>query len=417
MAFNIFERWPWTSFQNLNLDWLMTAVKEAGTKADEAAASVGQFDARITQNTNAIEELGIDLETISSTARVFVNSSLEAFYRGNHITGAELVAMVQQHGDLPYVEYNGEVYMLDTVSTAGDMRFSMAHITTLNDVIIRHIMIPAQSYNAAYSITNVGSGGGSSNVFTVTITDRGDYATPQYICDHTFAEIRSQIGAGNTPVFLINLAADSGIYNACGSVIATADYIDVFDPSGTTLGKWKIDSSNNISRYNAIANFATIDTVFDNAVIYSGPQTLTAAQQAQARENIGAVGAPYRIPITVSGGVYSTTATGTEVFENRANCYAEVNGVMFYPVGCNSSGPHGDLFLASAEPTASNIISNDVLKITMNGTAVAAVQHFTADVDALPVVTTSDNGKFLRVVSGAWAAAIVPDAESTEFGP
>lgn len=35
----------------------------------------------------------------------------------------------------------------------------------------------------------------------------------------------------------------------------------------------------------------------------------------------------------------------------------------------------------------------------------------------LPAVTAADNGKFLRVVSGAWAAASVPDAESTSFGP
>lgn len=33
----------------------------------------------------------------------------------------------------------------------------------------------------------------------------------------------------------------------------------------------------------------------------------------------------------------------------------------------------------------------------------------------LPTVTTSDNDKFLRVVSGAWAAAIVPSAETASF--
>lgn len=34
----------------------------------------------------------------------------------------------------------------------------------------------------------------------------------------------------------------------------------------------------------------------------------------------------------------------------------------------------------------------------------------------LPTVTASDNGKFLRVVSGSWAAATVPAAESNSFG-
>lgn len=34
----------------------------------------------------------------------------------------------------------------------------------------------------------------------------------------------------------------------------------------------------------------------------------------------------------------------------------------------------------------------------------------------LPIVTAADNGKFLRVVNGAWAAAEVPAAESNSFG-
>lgn len=37
------------------------------------------------------------------------------------------------------------------------------------------------------------------------------------------------------------------------------------------------------------------------------------------------------------------------------------------------------------------------------------------DVPLLPDVTASDNGKFLRVVSGAWAAASVPDANGGAF--
>ena len=72
MAFNIWERWPWTSFQNLNLDWLMKAVKEAVTKAKQASDSVGQFDDRITANENDIDQLEDDIDTISSPLRVYV---------------------------------------------------------------------------------------------------------------------------------------------------------------------------------------------------------------------------------------------------------------------------------------------------------------------------------------------------------
>ena len=33
----------------------------------------------------------------------------------------------------------------------------------------------------------------------------------------------------------------------------------------------------------------------------------------------------------------------------------------------------------------------------------------------LPSVTASDNGKFLRVVNGSWAAATIPNAEEANF--
>ena len=43
-------------------------------------------------------------------------------------------------------------------------------------------------------------------------------------------------------------------------------------------------------------------------------------------------------------------------------------------------------------------------------------QQIAAIPDELPTVSSSDNGKFLRVVSGAWAAQAVPAAESNSFG-
>ena len=39
----------------------------------------------------------------------------------------------------------------------------------------------------------------------------------------------------------------------------------------------------------------------------------------------------------------------------------------------------------------------------------------TVTVPELPTVTSTDDGKFLRVVSGAWAAASVPDANGGAF--
>ena len=45
----------------------------------------------------------------------------------------------------------------------------------------------------------------------------------------------------------------------------------------------------------------------------------------------------------------------------------------------------------------------------------AQVQTAISGVRQLPVVSASDNGKFLRVASGAWTAVTVPPAESNSF--
>lgn len=62
-------------------------------------------------------------------------------------------------------------------------------------------------------------------------------------------------------------------------------------------------------------------------------------------------------------------------------------------------------------PTAVSDLAND------SGFQTASdVQTAIAAAAELPTVTASDNGKFLRVVNGAWAAETVPAAESNSFG-
>ena len=54
--------------------------------------------------------------------------------------------------------------------------------------------------------------------------------------------------------------------------------------------------------------------------------------------------------------------------------------------------------------------------VTNKGYQTAAqVQTAISGVRQLPVVSSSDNDKFLRVVSGAWEAATVPSAETANF--
>lgn len=422
MAFNIWERWPWTSFQNLNLDWLMKAVKEAVTKAEEASASVGQFDARITANTEAIEQLDDDMETISSPVRVVVSTELEARYRGNLVTGAQLLEKIRTHGDLPYVEYNGEIYMPDTPDNTGNLRFSMGHTSgpMNDDLVIRHIMIPAQSSNCAYSISNISSGGGggsSGNVFAVKITNRGAYADPQYICDHTYAEIYSQMENGRIPVLLVSFSSNPAGYEFCGMGETGTRIINgqsvacvrFSDPtwlitSSNNVGVWTIDANGNVDYMAALKQLAALDNIVDmvndgvstNALL-STAQTLSAAQQAQVKQNLGISDSggsysPYLIPVTQSGGVYSTTATGENVFDNILDCRIIFNGLYYYPIGSTLSGPYGNAYFACVDPSASGKYDVDIFDVQLNGTSACTVAKYDKDVflnGAVPYIPIS----------------------------
>lgn len=86
----------------------------------------------------------------------------------------------------------------------------------------------------------------------------------------------------------------------------------------------------------------------------------------------------------------------------------------------NSGAKVGDLIKvkavdASGKPTAWEIAvaGTDYLKTapvtSVNGKTGAVT------VREIPAVTASDNGKFLRVVGGAWAAETINDAEGVSF--
>ena len=132
-----------------------------------------------------------------------------------------------------------------------------------------------------------------------------------------------------------------------------------------------------------------------NAVLFT-EQTLSDAQKAQARSNIDAA-TPSDIPSAPEMATSPTMTdwtSGKTVDAGAAKTYldaaSETVSLMASAVTLNSNARHTH----SNKSTLDDITANDLL----------------------PSVSSSDNGKFLRVVSGAWAAVVVPDAESNSFG-
>ena len=65
--------------------------------------------------------------------------------------------------------------------------------------------------------------------------------------------------------------------------------------------------------------------------------------------------------------------------------------------------------IVSATPGVDYVVPGDSTVTSVNGQTGAVTIH------EVPTVTTSDNGKFLRVVNGAWAVAEVDNASGVSF--
>ena len=65
--------------------------------------------------------------------------------------------------------------------------------------------------------------------------------------------------------------------------------------------------------------------------------------------------------------------------------------------------------IVPATPGVDYVVPGDSTVTSING------QTGAVTVREVPSVTTSDNGKFLRVVNGAWAAVAIADASGVKF--
>ena len=65
--------------------------------------------------------------------------------------------------------------------------------------------------------------------------------------------------------------------------------------------------------------------------------------------------------------------------------------------------------IVPATPGVDYVVPGDSTVTSVNGQTGAVTVH------EVPSVTTSDNGKFLRVVNGAWAVAAIDNANGVSF--
>ena len=124
--------------------------------------------------------------------------------------------------------------------------------------------------------------------------------------------------------------------------------------------------------------------------------------------------APFEIPVTRSGSTWTTTASAADILANKGNwVLVESSESVMYPIAYFMQGSNAQIVFSGTD-SINGFIQNVTFTVTVNNGTVT-IGYYRAE-DDLPTVTASDNGKFLRVVNGAWTAQAVPAAESSSFG-
>lgn len=134
------------------------------------------------------------------------------------------------------------------------------------------------------------------------------------------------------------------------------------------------------------------------------PEQISAAVEAYLEEHPIQV-EPFEIPVTQSGSTYTTTASAADILANVGNCVLKQGNGALNQTAYTVQGSNAQIVFSGTD-SINGFIQNVTLTVTVNNGAVT-VSYYRAE-DALPTVTASDNGKFLRVVNGAWAAQAVP---------
>lgn len=282
-----YQNFPYTNFQNLNLDWILKKVKEMESVADEAQELVDSVNERFTNYDNALSDINGDLVDIDNDI-ANINDNI------NNIR------------EVPIINYSNEGYFLkagyvDPSTDEGSAEWSQ--VREVPDTTgVSNGEVLTKTANGYEWTSALGSGGtevyyyvidtGNTSSGTGHLTRTGGTtATLQHMLESFgIGEIipiirftTNVMSNENTPVFIpLEISTARAIFGA-------------YDSANSNFRIMTVPYGNNAT--------VTLQTIAigggsANAVLYTA-QSLTDSQKTQARINIGA--STETIRETVSG--------------------------------------------------------------------------------------------------------------------
>ena len=178
-----------------------------------------------------------------------------------------------------------------------------------------------------------------------------------------------------------------------------------------------VEWNNVLDKPTTIAGYGITDAKIENGTITLGNQTITPLTSAPVTSvnsktgavvlgasDVGALPADTVIP-TVNDATLTIRRNSVDIGSFTANSANDVN------IDINVPTDKSDIGLGNVDNvkqySASNPPPYPVTSVN-GGTGAITIRE-------VPAVTTTDNGKFLRVVNGAWAAVAIADANGVKF--
>ena len=178
-----------------------------------------------------------------------------------------------------------------------------------------------------------------------------------------------------------------------------------------------VEWNNVLDKPTTIAGYGITDAKIENGTITLGNQTITPLTSAPVTSvnsktgvvvltanDVGALPADTVIP-TVNDATLTIRRNGVDIGSFTANSSNDVN------IDINVPTDKSDIGLGNVDNVKQYSASNPppYPVTSVNGKTGAVTVH------EVPAVTASDNGKFLRVVNGEWAAVAIADASGVKF--
>lgn len=427
MAFN---NWPYTNFQDLNLGWILNKIKEAITSASAAFAKAEAVETEVDTYSQRISDAETDAETARTIAYSVqadvVNAQSDAtsaiaIGRAAQSTANTALSTANSASSIASGAADSADSAVDTAADAARdaaTALQLANLASEDYLNVGITVFPSDSPQADKNADQILTAVLANKKIKFTLDDArtGEtHTTYDYTIDpvdNTVSDIDINV------IFEISVSSSLNKY-----IIIT--FHKVVSGGNTTYSITSTDVSfSGGGGGGGISIQDVIDTVNDgdtNALL-STAQTLSAAEKAQVKQNLGISDSggsysPYLIPVTQIGNSYSTTATGYDVFDHILDCRIVFNGVYYYQIGSTLSGAFGNAYFACTNPSGIGTIENDIFAVRLNGNSACTITKYDRDVSLLPVMSSADAGKFARVnSSGVWVAETVPSAESNSFG-